>query len=353
MTHGNRRAGNLRRHQRGVSLIELMIGITLGLLLLAALVSLYVANTNSRAEFVKSTEQIENGRYALDLVRRDAELAGFFGAGGIAYGKTPVEPVPCETAPAALGFGNATDVNIPLAVRGYAPGVAAPCLPGLSATSEVLVMRRVSTTAVTAALPGVPYMQVSYCPQDSRDFAFDASAPAFTMRTRDCDATKPAPLREAVVRIFYIASCDNCANGGDAVPTLKLAELVNGAFQARSLSRGIEDMHIAYGMDLDNNGSADCYVDNPGINNSAACAASAGAGYAWSSSTALTNWSNVTTLRVSMLARTLQPSSGKIDTTRTYDLGRATASGPFNDRYKRRVYAQVARLVNVAGPREQ
>ncbi|WP_354685727.1 PilW family protein [Cupriavidus necator] len=337
-----------RRHQRGVSLIELMIGITIGLLLLTALASLYYANSLSRTEFVKSAEQVENGRYALEQIRREVELAGFFGAGSIARGATVAQPALCATDPATLGF-SAAGLTVPLALTGYAPGVAAPCLPDLAATSEVLVVRRVSTTAVAAPAPGVPYLQVSACPQDINSYVFDASAAAaFGLRTKACDPALPAELREAVVRVFYLAGCDRCTNGGDGIPTLKMAELVGGAFQSRSVAQGVQDMHVQYGLDLDTNGSADCYVDDPGVNNAAACATVPG--YDWTN--ALANWANVTTVRVSVLARTLKPSGGQSDN-RSYDLGRAVASGPFNDGFKRHVYAQVARLVNVAGLREQ
>ena len=340
------RATRLRR-QRGISLIELMIGITIGLVLLTALASLYYANSLSRTEFAKSAEQVENGRYALEQIRREVELAGFFGVGSIARGATLAGPALCATDPAALGFVAGT--TVPLALAGYAPGVVAPCLPDMSANSEVLVVRRVSTTPVAAPVPGVPYLQVSACPDDSVSFVFDASAAAaFPLRTKACDPGMRAELRQAVVRVFYLAGCDRCTNGGDGIPTLKMAELVNGAFQARSVAQGVQDMHIRYGMDLDSNGSADCYVEDPGANNAAACAVVPG--YDWTN--ALANWGNVTTVRVDVLARTLRPSGGQADN-RTYDLGRAMASGPFNDGYKRHVYAQVARVVNVAGLREQ
>lgn len=127
-----------------------------------------------------------------------------------------------------------------------------------------------------------------------------------------------------------------------------MAELAGGAFQARSIAQGVQDMHVEYGVDLDGNGSADCYVADPTANNSAACPGVPG--YDWG--VALNNQANVTTVRVNVLARTLKPSAGQTDT-RSYDLGRGVASGPFNDGYKRHVYAQVARMVNVAGTREQ
>ncbi|MDQ0141072.1 PilW family protein [Cupriavidus necator] len=335
------------RRQRGISLIELMIGITIGLVLLTALASLYYANSLSRTEFVKAAEQVENGRYALEQIRHEVELAGFYGVGSIARGATVAGPALCATDPAALGF--VAGSTVPLALTGYAAGVAAPCLPDIAATSEVLAIRRVSTTPVAVPAPGVPYLQVSGCPEDSASFVFDASAAAaFPLRTKACDPGVRAELRQAVVRIFYLAGCDRCSGGGDGIPTLKMAELVNGAFQARSVAQGVQDMHVRYGVDLDSNGSADCYVENPGANNAAACATVPG--YDWTN--ALANWRNVTTVRVDLLARTLRPSGGQADN-RTYNLGRATASGPFNDGYKRHVYAQLARLVNVAGLREQ
>jgi type IV pilus assembly protein PilW len=336
------------RRQRGVSLVELMIGITIGLLLLTALASLYYANSLSRTEFVKSAEQVENGRYALEQIRKEVELAGFFGAGSVARGASVAEPGLCAADPAALGF-SAAGITVPLALAGYGPGVAAPCLPDLAASSEVLVVRRVSTTPVAAPAAGVPYLQVSACPQDSGSFVFDASAAAaFGLRTKACDPAQPAALRQAVVRVFYLAGCDRCTNGGDGIPTLKMAELVNGAFVSRSVAQGVQDMHVQYGVDLDSNGSADCYVEDPGANNAAACATVPG--YDWAN--ALTNRANVTAVRISLLARTLRPSGGQTDN-RSYDLGRAAASGPFNDGFKRHVYAQMARLVNVAGLREQ
>lgn len=337
----------MRRRQRGLSLIELMVGLTLGLLLLTALGSLYFSTTRSRSEFSNSAEQVENGRYVLDTLGREIELAGFFGAASVTSGAAVAGPAACATAPDALGFAS-SPATVPLAVQGYAPGTVLPCLPGLAPTSEVLVIRRVSTTPTTAPVAGQAYMQVSFCANDATSFVFGASAPAFTMRTKACDAATPTALRQAVVRIFYLAACDVCSGNGDGVPTLKMAELTGGAFQVSSMAQGIQDMHLSYGVDLDNNGSADCYVSDPGANNQANCASAPA--YDWTVA-ALTNWQNVTSVRINILARAQRTSLGWTDS-RTYDLGRPATSGPFNDGFKRHVYARVARLANVAGRRE-
>lgn len=332
--------------QRGLSLVELMVAMTLTLLLLTAMAALYFQTSRTRNAFVESGEQMENGRYALDIMSREIELAGFFGPSSVARGAVVASPDLCAADPAALGF-SASPVTVPLGVQGFAPGTVAPCLPNLLPGSEIVAVRRVSTTAAGAATVGTPYLQASYCADDAQPVVFGASAPAFTLRTKACDSTAPAELRAAVVRVFYLAGCDQCSGNGDGRPTLKMAELVNGAFQVHAVANGIEDMHLAYGVDLDGNGAPDCYVDDPGANNAAACPSVPT--YDWS--VPLTNWRNVTAVRTQLLARTASVTGGWTDQ-RRYDLGRAEPSGPFRDGYKRHVYAQLARVINVAASRE-
>ena len=58
-----------RRRQHGLSLVELMVSIVIGLLLLAGISSLIAAQSGARGELEKSARQIENGRYALTLLQ--------------------------------------------------------------------------------------------------------------------------------------------------------------------------------------------------------------------------------------------------------------------------------------------
>jgi type IV pilus assembly protein PilW len=60
---------------------------------------------------------------------------------------------------------------------------------------------------------------------------------------------------------------------------------------------------------------------------------------------------NVTSVRIHVLARSREPTRGFTDT-KTYDLG-GTAFGPFDDEFKRHVYTTTIRLPNVAGRRER
>jgi type IV pilus assembly protein PilW len=349
------------RHQAGMSLIELMIAVAIGLALLAGLSSLYVSTSKARSEFNKTSEQVENGRYALQSIMRDIEMAGFYGRSSLPVTTASYAlPDPCATAPASMGFST-SPLTVPLPV--YGPSLAIPvltCLAGkltnMKPGAEVLTVSY-AAGSTTATPSGTDYyLQLSNCQTDSVPMVYSNSASAFTLHNKppagsnDCSASPSAELRKYVERTYYVATCDVCSGASaDTTPTLKMAEFVNGAIQVSSLVTGIEDVHYSYGVDTDNNGSPDCYVDNPSVDNSAvpACAST---GYTWTTS-ATANWANVTAVRVNLLSRNLDNTASWTDT-RTYDLGRTAVNGPYNDHYKRHVYGTVARIWNTGGLRE-
>jgi Tfp pilus assembly protein PilW len=64
---------------RGLTLVELMVSMTISLLVLVALVTVYVNVSRSNDELAKTNNLIENGRYALQLLETDLVHAGFWG----------------------------------------------------------------------------------------------------------------------------------------------------------------------------------------------------------------------------------------------------------------------------------
>ncbi|MGH8561634.1 MAG: PilW family protein, partial [Nevskiales bacterium] len=65
--------------QSGFSLVELMIAITLSLIILAALSAIFVTSSRARDEIARANQQIENGRYAMQILSDDLQLAGYYG----------------------------------------------------------------------------------------------------------------------------------------------------------------------------------------------------------------------------------------------------------------------------------
>lgn len=66
-----------RNRQGGLSLIELMITLVLGLIIIAAVFNMYVGNSRS-AKFTQGLQVMqENGRYGVSVLQRGLRLAGF------------------------------------------------------------------------------------------------------------------------------------------------------------------------------------------------------------------------------------------------------------------------------------
>ena len=337
--------------QRGLSLIELMIAMAIGIFMSSGIISLMLSMSKNRTELDKTSEQIENGRYAIQQLSDEIRLAGFFGASQIVPTQIS-SPDPCASPATVSNFqfsynASTQAITMPVPIYGHAAGSTLPaCLASsITAGSETLTLRRVGTTDVApstlAGANAAPYVQFSACDSDVKPFVFSATTTDFTLRKKNCSTA--ATVWPYLSHTFFLSNCDDCTVN-DGIPTLKMWDQVTGAIQ--TVSEGIEDIHFAYGMDLDKNGSPDCYVADP---SAATAPPAAGCPAGWG--TPLQNWANVVTVRVHLLARSIDATPAWNDTF-TYDLGRSSRSGPFNDRYKRQVYSAVIVVANVSGGRE-
>ncbi|MES2361068.1 MAG: PilW family protein [Pseudomonadota bacterium] len=327
-----------RQSLRGFSLVELMVALAIGLILIAGLATLFANSSQTGNEVDKSIRQIENGRYAAELLSENVGIAGYYGE-LVRDGMTVATPSPatlCATTITSLGWDNAAS-TIPVAVTGLtaAQAAALTCLSNYKAGTAALVLRYVDTTAVApgASTNGSPYLQTSRCTTDpnATKLVFSTISSDFTLRGLNCTAINT--VQRYVVRIYYVASCNEC--GIDTTPTLKRAELVGNQMVVAPLAEGIEEVAFDYGFDTNNDGIPDVYLG--GLSGVAAAADN--------------DWNNVVGMRLHMLTRTTETSPGFVDS-KTYDLGLAGTRGPFNDAYKRRAYTVTVRISNVAGPRE-
>jgi len=333
----------------GYSIIELMVAITISLIILAALVSLFAGNSRERGEIERANQQTENGRYALQLIADDLRDAGYlasFNPGTVAG------PNPQLAIPGALPDACATDVPtlngaVALAAQGYDNGTNAPaCVADLRLGTDILVVRRTSTCAVGTAgcdpqVAGDVYLQASGCAAEftlGTYYALDSNVGNLTLHQKDC--VTAALIYQLRTHIYFVANNDK---PGDGIPTLKRAELGPGAFNIVPLVEGVENLQLEYGLDttVPTTGSPAVYTADPSSYNG--CAPATCVGY----------WRNLVAAKINVLTRNLTPTQGYKDT-KTYALGLTAAGaannfGPFNDGYKRHVYYSVARLNNPAG----
>lgn len=337
--------------QHGFTLIELMIAITLGMLILAALLALYLNVTRTNNEMSKANRQIENGRFAIQLLQNDLVHAGFWGEARPAV-PTAI-PDPCL---AVASWDAAYKVNIlGIPVQGY-PGATVPgtcaATTKSQAGSDLLVVRHADTcTPPVAALVCTgdtdtgPHIQVSSCTTISPpEAAYVIDSASFPLRDKNC--TTVAARRKVVSNIYFVSG-----------NTLMRTSLENGAYTtAQPLIEGIEALRVEYGIDtLGKNGLA-ISATNPGDGSADEFKTSsdlngAAAGLCTTAGTACNLASNIVTVKIHVLARNLEATPGYIDS-KSYKLGGTSTIAAASDGFKRHVFSTTVRLVNPSSRRE-
>ena len=342
-----------RRLARGVTLVELLVAIALGLFIVTALIALYVNVVRSNNEMSKTNQLIENGRFAMQILQEDVALAGFWGP--IEDLEATAVPNPCAAFPANWTADHILN-TLAVPVQGFQDGSPySACGAGLAsvvARSDVLFVTRASTCTVGAGCEGAgdtgPHIQVSNCrteptPEPSYFVATTAAmdARATPIRERSCLTTAPAPRRKVVSNIYYVA------NNASGVPTLMRMSHANGAYGAgQALVEGIEAFQAEFGIDDLGSNGLPITATNPADGN---------ADRYQSCTTAtpcdLADLANVVSVKLHLLARNLEPTAGYSDT-KAYTVG-PLAVPAANDTYKRHVFSTTVRLVNPSSRREK
>ena len=296
--------------QRGVSLVELMVAMALGLFLLFALVEILINGKQSFGFANHQSRLQENGRIATNMVISDLKRAGYMGGNsdvpnifGSAGQVTP--DTTCATANNTWGrmiiqpvFG-LNDTN-----AGYACIADATYLRG-----DIIAVRYASPWIATGALTANRlYLRSSMF----QGMIFTGSDQALApVNTVDDD---PKSVRELAASAYFVGDSGRTC-GGQAVPSLFHVRLDdNGQPVAEELLPGIEDLQVQYG-------EAGQYVN----------------------ADAVADWSDVVTARVWLLVRAECAESGFTDG-RTYNMGDQVYVPA--DSFRRQLYSSVVMFRN-------
>lgn len=320
--------------QSGLTLIELMVSVTIGLLILLGLTTIFANNSRARTEIERNGRQLENGRYAMQLLTADLQLAGFYN------GYYPSAAPAVGSAPPAASdicaFDTATITNgMPFHVQGFNDSSGSlTCISDVKSGTDVIVVRHAASCSSAnpadvncdSISSAGTFIQVNGCANDPSIFKIDTNTSNLTLQKIDCATT--ASIRKYRTNIYFIAN--NNATG-DGIPTLKRAELGSGAFAVVPLVEGIENLQIEYGIAANNSSTTPVqYVTGDTI-------------------TTGLGWWNVMAVKISLLSRNEAPSAGYIDS-KTYVLGSKTINAT-NDGYRRHVYTGLISMINPAGRR--
>lgn len=209
--------------QAGMTLLEIMISLTLGLILLTGIGTIYVGSNQTYRVQEASARLQETGRYAIEIIGRSMRQAGYANmplakiAPASAFGGTPIN-----------GADNACPVTVPV------------------------------IDMVTVQYDGIAAEQ-------------------------DCQGTNIA-AGQIVENTFFVESnalrCDARLSAAAQTPPAASAICPNAAAaNGEELVQNVEDLQIVYGIDTDNDQSANSYTATPG------------------------NWSQVVSARVCVQAR--------------------------------------------------
>jgi len=367
------------RTEAGLTLVELMVATTISLIVMLVMASLLFTTSRTNSELARTNSQIENGRFAIQLLASDIALAGFWANHIPTYddlalntvpGDVPQDvPAPCLAFdPATWTAGHKNNlIGIPLQVYEDVPAGCEDVITDKRPDTDILLVRHAQTCVpgeanCEADVAGALYFQPSACDSEIKDgqrFVLDTAD--FTLTRRDC--TTPAPKRKFVSSIYYIR--DYAVTEGDGIPTLMRSQfdLASGALAHQlpvPLIEGIEGFKVELGIDnLSDSGAAVDFTqavdwadettkDSPtnrgdGILDQFLRCPGAG-------SCSAAQLTNAVAARVHLLVRSTDASPGYTDG-KTYQLA-GTDFGPYNDGFLRRVFSTTVRLVNLSGRRE-
>lgn len=332
-------------NQRGITLIEMMVAITVGLILLAGIVELFV--TNKQAYRIQEGTNVlnENARYLLNQFDYDLRMVGHWGGvlrGGGASGTTfsgvkvvGTAPAPDCTQSPALSLQGAPTRGA-FGLQGFDGGNLSPlsCIPAADYKpfTDVLVVRyggaeRVTNAAVLA-LPSTKFLRTG---SDQIAEIFNGS----TLNTLynsgaanglQIEAAGFLKERNATylynVYYYFVRKCASqdkgtagvCDAADDTTPTLTRLSLRGGALVQEDVMAGVEQFQVTYGVDTDptdGNPAPDRFDTATAV-------------------TAANNWDNIAEVRVSFVLRNSERDRTYSDTT-TYQLygGAAGAGEPY------------------------
>lgn len=328
-----------RRRDAGMTLIELMVALAIGMFLMIGAVRVFM---QGRTTF-RITESVsrlqENGRFVLDTVEPDVRMAHYWGltarSSKISNRGGPADPNGPGDDTCGVNWLIDLD-NAVAATNTSSPWPWGACGgSSVNNTSDTLVVRRVAQDAVAAAAlqAGAMYIQSGRF-QDGQIFFGGAGVPAgFDPATSE--------THKLVVHGYYVSTDSALSTAGNPVPSLRMKTLQDdGTVADQEVLPGVEDMQVEFGLDTDafgtaNRGSIDRYV-NPGDP-----IITPGSG-------TYNPDAEILSVRVWFLIRAERTENGYKDTT-VYQYADQNL-GPFNDGYRRTVVSKTIYLRNARPP---
>lgn len=335
------------RYQRGLTLVELMIAMTIGMFITGMVSVLFLAS-NKTSSYQEATARMqENARFAMTALSRSIRNAGYRSCGtsstlsNVVSGGTSTWAYNLETPVTGYEGGVST---FPAQIGSPIANTDALVLVGVDSVAETAVISHdiasLSFTTGAHSIRNGAVMVVSDCsnvtvfqntgsnaPNQTRIFhgtsgvapgnCFGGLGASCSKTERNHQFLPGATMSPLFSASYYIAT--SASGTGRSLWAVMLTD--NGSVGAATeIIEGVDDMQLEYGEDTDGDGVPNGYVK----------------------ANAVGVWANVSAIRVSLLMVTLKDNLSSTAQTYEFDGVSTTAT----DRRVRRAFTSVINLRN-------
>ncbi len=308
-----------RRSQTGLSLVELLVAMTIGLVLIGGATFVYVQSRNSFGTNETVARLQETARYAMSVIEPDVRMGGFWGLmndAELVVGRaTPAEAASPLMANHSCGNNYAFDLFN--TVEGTDAGYPLACAPPGGASqpnTDALTVRRATAAATTVGPAGTlkVYSSRTLARLYSNGIAPGPTGPG-----------SGGQVNDVLVSTYYVAPDSENRPG---LPSLRRRFLIPGGYADQEIVTGVEDMQLQIGVDVaGTSGEATRYINQDAP---------------------LPLGAQAVSVRVWILVRSDAPEVGHADR-RQYTMGNRVYTP--NDRFRRVLITRTIQLRNSLG----
>ncbi|MCL1120756.1 PilW family protein [Shewanella seohaensis] len=312
--------------ERGMSLVELMVAMVIGLFLTAGVFTMFSMSSSNVTTTSQFNQLQENGRIALAIMERDISQLGFMGdltgTDFIVGTNTNIEVTTITADCVGDGLNNATlPNNQPAHFRrlwGYentATSTHLSCLGNsdVNADTDVLQLKRFIGPNVATGNSSSVYV------------AANSSQAVFFVGATPTTALENPRTWEYQHHVYFIA------NDANQIPILRRKTLTStGMSNDEQLVEGIENIRFLYGFDNDGDSTPDSFMPAEDVTS-----------LMWDNE----GFQRLVAIKAFVLVRSINEDKSYTNETE-YLLGDKTITIPANDHYRRKVLSTTIVLEN-------
>jgi len=303
-----------KKQSYGFSLVELLVGMVVGLVIVSGAFSLHSGSRKTQVKNEEQMDMVADARFAIEMIAYDLRHAGMWG------GTNKDGLISCKSTDTSCKASSASEV-IPstisgdcetgwyynlsepvFGITGAVSNVYTPCVKDRRNGTDMLTVRYADSNQPAALVAGQAYVRSNFI--NGRVFV-GATQPV--LDANDGNAmTQNYELRS---HMYYISKYSDSAD--DGIPSLRRAALVNGPkIEDQLVISGVYDFQVAFGEDVNNDSKIDRYIGPESV----------------------ANWSNVYAAKIWLVMRTDKKQS--ITATKSFTLdGLTTSYGADGYRY--------------------